>query len=172
MQVGLSPASRIVAVVPVLSSTVATMAALESITLLTYPRFTASSGLLSRYFLHLCYDGAYALRPHSCLWCGFDVDSSRLPPPFSSLLISVARFASAVVGFASFSVLFGFLLFLRSSPSILLLQRVLTSSVITLRPFALYLSSWRVLLLWKVRESNPRVTTIRRSCLSSRPTLL
>ena len=67
---------------------------------------------------------------------------------------------------------FWFSLFFRSSPSILLLQRVLTSSVITLRPFALYLSSWRVLLLWKVRESNPRVTTIRRSCLSSRPTLL
>ena len=105
-----------------------------------------------RYFLHLCYDllseMVLELMPcatHSRLWCDFDADSSRLPPPFSSLLISVVRSASAVVGFASFSVLFGFLLFLRSSPSILLLQRILTSSVITLRPFALYLNSWRVL---------------------------
>ena len=56
---------------------------------------------------------AYALRSSPFysrrLWCGFDADSSRLPPPFSSFLISVVRFASAVAGFASCSVLFGFL---------------------------------------------------------------
>lgn len=38
-----------------------------------------------RYFLNLCYDGAYALRPHSRLWSGFDAVSSGLPPPFLSL---------------------------------------------------------------------------------------
>ena len=37
------------------------VAALESITLLTYPRLTASSGLLSRCFLHLCYDWSLCL---------------------------------------------------------------------------------------------------------------
>ena len=67
-----------------------------------------------RYFLHLCYDllseMVLELMPcatHSRLWCDFDADSSRLPPPFLSLLISVVRSASAVVGFASCSVLFG-----------------------------------------------------------------
>lgn len=45
---------------------------------------------------------------NSCLWCDFDAVSSGLPPPFSSLLISVARSASAVVGFASCSVLLVF----------------------------------------------------------------
>ena len=37
------------------------VAALKSITLLTYPRLTASSGLLSRCFLHLCYDWSLCL---------------------------------------------------------------------------------------------------------------
>ena len=37
------------------------VAALKSITLLTYPRLTASSGLLPRCFLHLCYDWSLCL---------------------------------------------------------------------------------------------------------------
>lgn len=43
----------------------------------------------------------------------------------------------------------------RSSPSIVVGQHVITSSVITLRPFALSFTSWRVLgSLWKVADSN------------------
>jgi len=62
------------------------VAALVSITLLTYPRFyPLRPACFPRYFLHLCYDGVYAFRPRSCLWCGFDAVSSGLPPPFPSL---------------------------------------------------------------------------------------
>ena len=58
-QVGLSPASRI-AVVPFLSNRVSN-GRIKVFTLLTYPRLTASSGLLPRCFLHLCYDWSLCL---------------------------------------------------------------------------------------------------------------
>ena len=65
--------------------------------------------------------------------------------------------------------------FLRSPISILLLQHVLTPSVIALRPFTLYLPSWCLLRLWKVKDSNPRCDYALGLCLprlpsSTRPT--
>ena len=51
---------------------------------------------------------------------------------------------------------FGSVFLLLLSPDIVL-QHVLTSTVVTLRPFALSLYSWRILFLRKVRGSNPRV---------------
>lgn len=90
---------------------------------------------------------------HSRLWCGFDADSSRLPSPFPSLLISVARLP--LLSLVSHSIICSSIDLL---PSTILLQHILTTSVIALRPFALYFTSLRVDgFLRKVRDSNPRI---------------
>ena len=90
---------------------------------------------------------------HSRLWCGFDADSSRLPSPFPSLLISVARLP--LLSLVSHSVICSSIVL---SPSTILLQHILTTSIIALRPFALYFTSLRVDgSLRKVRDSNPRI---------------
>ena len=103
---------------------------------------------------------------HSRLWCGFDADSSRLPSPFPSLLISVARLP--LLSLVSHSIICSSIDLL---PSTILLQHILTTSVIALRPFALYFTSWRVLGSrgrWRsrtacspklFRESSPRGRT-------------
>ena len=67
------------------------------------------------YFLHLCYDGVYALRPRSRLWCDFDVVSSGLPPPFPSLRLS-PLVASAVSGLRTLFVWFCFFCFCYPRP--------------------------------------------------------
>ena len=90
---------------------------------------------------------------HSRLWCGFDADSSRLPSPFPSLLISVDRLP--LLSLVSHSIICSSFALL---PSTILLQHILTTSVIALRPFALYFTSLRVDgSLRKVRDSNPRI---------------
>lgn len=104
----------------------------------------ASSGLLSPYFLHLGYDGAYALRPHSRLWCGFGY---RFIQAATALSLASDVRCSLCFGCRWFFVLLCSISVIQAlSPSILLLLHLFTSSVITLRPFALYLYSWRVLL--------------------------
>lgn len=121
------------------------VAALESIRLLTCPRFyPLRPACFSPCFLHLCYDGAYALRPHSCLRCDFDAVSSGLPPPFSSFSRSSLVCLCCHCGCSLFYS-FGFLYSLLP-PSRHYAQHVLTSTVITLRPFTPYFNSWCLLL--------------------------
>jgi len=88
---------------------------------------------------------------HSRLWCGFDADSSRLPSPFPSLLISVARLP--LLSLVSRYVI-----------SILLLfccHRQYCFSISSLRPSSLSGPSPCILpagaywFLWKVRCSKP-----------------
>ena len=107
-----------------------------------------------RYFLHLGYDWSLCLAQLTpAIRCDFDVVSSGLPPPFLSLLLS-PLVASAVSGLRTLFVWFCFFCFCYPR---LMLQHFLTSTVVTLRPFALYLPSWRVLSLRKVMDSNHRV---------------
>ena len=99
----------------------------------------------------------YALRssPYHLhrLWCDFDVVSSRLPPPFPSLRLS-QLVASAVSGLRTLFVWFCFFCFCYPTTRA---SAFLTSKVVTRRPFAPSLPSWRVLFfLWKGRESNPQ----------------
>ena len=135
------------------------MAALVSITLLSRlftdfpPVPRRLPDCFPRYFLHLGYDGAYALRNSLPL---NGVTSMSFRPgchrPFHrsacicSLLLPSQDCVLSLFGSVSFA----------SAIPDLMLQHFLTSSVVTLRPFALSLYSWRVLFLRKVRESNPR----------------
>ena len=92
-----------------------------------------------------CY-GAYALRPHSCLWCDFDAFQPgchlSLALSFVALLLILIVACRCV-----FCLISAFYVHVRH-PRSSLFQHVITSSVITLRPFALSLYSWRVLFPW------------------------
>ena len=90
---------------------------------------------------------------HSCLWCDFDADSSRLPPPFHSLCRSSLCCLCLSWACVVFSILISAFYFHVRHPRSSLLQHVITPSVFTLRPFALYLSSWRVLVAYAFRTS-------------------
>ena len=102
--------------------------------------------LLPRYFLHLCYVGAYALRNSLPLavWLRCRFIQAAIALFFDPS--SVALLLMLVVGFRCvFCFDFCFSISTFAHPRSSLLQHVITPSVFTLRPFALYFTSWRVL---------------------------
>ena len=122
-------------------------------TLLTYPRFyplrpaclcDGFTHALFRLPLHLCYDWSLCLAQ---LTPAYGVTSMPFRPgchrPFhrSVSLCSLLLLSQDCVLFSFGSVSFA------SAIHDIMLQHVLTSTVVTLRPFALYLPSWRILLL-------------------------
>ena len=142
-----------------------------SITLLSWLHcaFLAASRptrLLTRYSVHLGYVGAYAFRSSLPLNGATSMPihpGCRCPFSHSVFRRSVADAYRGLPLLYSRRVLFFFLLLFVSSvalrlyrkPIVIVLQHVITQSVFTHRPFALYLSSWRVLLSWwKVADSN------------------
>ena len=148
------------------------MAALESITLLVYPRHYASSDLLSRYFLHLCYDWNLCL---SQLAPAYGVTSMPFRPgchrPFHYSVV-LRSCASAVIVVARFSIRLDF--FIRfCHPLDIMLQHVLTSTVIALRPFTLSLYSWCLLFVEGEGFEPPcccrTVSVLRCHCLALLP---
>ena len=145
------------------------VAALVSITLLSWLHyaFLAASRptrLLLRYSVHLGYnllsEMVLELMPcatHSRLMVRLRCRFFQAVAALSLVQSSVALLLMLVVGFRCvFCFDFCFSISTFAHPRSLLLQHVITQSVFTLRPFALYLSSWRVLgSWWKVRCSKP-----------------
>ena len=114
-----------------------------SITLLTYPRFyPLRPACFPRYFLNLCYDWSLCLAPSLP---PYGVTSMSFRPgchrPFhrSYCLRSLPLLSQDCVLSS-----FGSVSFASAIPDIVL-QHFLTSTVVTLRPFALSLYSWRIL---------------------------
>ena len=116
-----------------------------------------------RYFLHLGYDWSLCLSP-SLLPYG--VTSMSFRPgchrPFhrSYCLRSLPLLSQDCVLSS-----FGSVSFASAIPDIVL-QHVPTSTVVTLRPFALYLPSWRILLLVAVDGLEPSLILLLHSCCS------
>ena len=136
---------------PVFTHHIYMVAALKSITLLTYPRLTASSGLLPRCFLHLCYDWSLCLAQ---LTPAYGVTSMcRFIQAATALSLdptAVARCLCCHCGCSLFYS-FGFLHSLLP-PLDIMLQHFLASTVITLRPFTLSLYSWCILFVFAEGE--------------------
>ena len=135
-------------------------------TLLTYPRFyplrpaclcDGFTHALFRLPLHLGYDWRLCLAQ---LTPAYGVTSMPFhqgchrPSRRSASLCSLLLLSQDCVLSLFVSVSFA------SAIHDIMLQHVLTSTVVTLRPFALFLSSWRILLWGRVWDSNPRCPTL------------
>ena len=134
---------------PVFTHHIDMVAALKSIRLLSWLHnvLPVASWLTDCFRPTSCTSAMLELMPcaaHSCLWCDFDMPfRPGCHRPFHHSVV-LRSYASAVIVVARFSIRLDF--FIRfCHPLDIMLQHVLTSTVITLRPFTPYFNSWCLL---------------------------